>query len=139
MSYRQSFETVFDVSENDPVLANAQPVAPLPFAMHRFNVYRPRFAEVGDALENADRPGPIDRPQLRPRLRRKGKARGLFLAEDHFGHLIVILANNRLSGVCLRNPSSNGLAENRANGVLREELQKALGCRHLGTGRRSIK
>jgi hypothetical protein len=53
VSYRQDFQASFDVSENDPVLANAQPIAALPFAVHRFNVSRIRFAEVGDAFENA--------------------------------------------------------------------------------------
>jgi hypothetical protein len=53
VSYRQDFQASFDVSENDPVLVNAQPIAALPFAVHRFNVSRIRFAKVGDAFENA--------------------------------------------------------------------------------------
>jgi hypothetical protein len=53
VSYRQDFQAIFDVSENDPVLANAQPIAALPFAVHRFNVSRIGSAEVGDAFENA--------------------------------------------------------------------------------------
>jgi hypothetical protein len=53
VSYRQDFGAIFDGSENDPVLANAQPVAAPPFAAHRFNVSRIGFAEVGDAFENA--------------------------------------------------------------------------------------
>jgi hypothetical protein len=52
VAYRQDFEAICDVSENDPVLANPQPIAALPFAVHRFNVSRIGFAEVGDAFEN---------------------------------------------------------------------------------------
>lgn len=107
VSYRQNFEAIFDVSENDPVLANAQPISSPAIRRARFNVSRTRFAEVGDTFENAQRHRPIDCAQLRPRLRCKGKAHGLFLTEERFDHVIVILADNRISSVCLRNPSSN--------------------------------
>jgi hypothetical protein len=87
---------------------------------------------MGNAFENAQRHSPIDGAQLRPGLRHKGKAHGLFLTEELFDHVIVIPADNRLSSVCLRNPSPNGLAEIRAHGLLCEELQKALSGRDLG-------
>ena len=53
VSYRQDCQAIFDVSEHDPVLANAQPIAAGPFAAHWFHIYRMGFAEVSDALENA--------------------------------------------------------------------------------------
>jgi hypothetical protein len=52
VSNRQDFQAIFDVSENDPVLANAQPITAGPFAAHWFNVSRMGFAEVSDAFEN---------------------------------------------------------------------------------------
>ncbi len=100
--------------------------------MHRFNVARIRFAEVGDPFENAQGHGPIDCAQLRPRFRSKGEAHGLVVTEEFFYHFIVILADNCISGVCLRNPSANRRAESRADGFLCKELQEALGCRDLG-------
>ena len=107
VSYRQDFEGMFDVSKNDPVLANAQPIAALPFTVHRFNVSRTRFAEAGDAFENAQRHGAVDGAQLRLGFRCEGKAHGLFFTEELFDHVIVIPADIRLASVCLRNPSSN--------------------------------
>jgi hypothetical protein len=130
--YRQDFEGRFAVSEDDPVLASAQPIAALPFAMHRFNISRTRFAEMGNALENAQRHSPIDCAQLRLGFRCEGKTHGLLLTEELFDHVVVIPADNRLSSVRLRNPSAYGLAEHRANGFLREKFQETLGYRYLG-------
>jgi hypothetical protein len=107
VSYRQDFQSVFDVSENDPVLANAQPIAALPLAAHRFNVSRTGFAEMGNAFENAQRHSPIDCAQLRLGFRCERKTHGLLFTEELFDHVVVSLADNRLSSVCLRNPSSN--------------------------------
>jgi hypothetical protein len=107
VSYRKDFRGIFDMSENDSVLANAQAVAPMPFAVHRFHISRSRFTEMGNTLENAERHRPIDSPQLRAGFRRERKAHGLLFTEQLFDHIIVIPAYDRAASVRLRHPSSD--------------------------------
>jgi hypothetical protein len=101
----KDFKAVVDVPEDDTVLAHAQTVASVPFAVQRLHIARARRAVPRDRFKNSQRGSSINCAKLRLRFRRKWKTQWLSLAEQLFDHLVVVVTDDCLSRVRLCDPS----------------------------------